>query len=166
MNDARLRLPLAAAALPLVLFLVLPLAGLLLRASGEDILATFLGPEAAPAVALSVTTTLITVLAAVVCAAAVAPMGVVPRAAGYGLLWFAAGCGSALLWAGLNTVAVEAVPTNRAGAVSVFAAFKFAGTAVAPLIWLPVYDSTPAGAFLCAAASLLAIVPLVLPLRR
>ncbi|HTS00280.1 MAG TPA: molybdate ABC transporter permease subunit, partial [Bacteroidota bacterium] len=65
MNDARLRLPLAAAALPLVSFLVLPLAGLLLRASGEDILGTFLGPEAARAVALSVTTTLITVLIAV-----------------------------------------------------------------------------------------------------
>ena len=67
MNDARLRLPLALAALPLVCFLVFPVAGLLLRASGEDILATFLGAQAAQAVTLSVTTTLLTVFIAVVC---------------------------------------------------------------------------------------------------
>jgi len=66
MNDARLRLPLTLAALPLIAFLVLPVAGLLLRASGEDILGTFLGYQAAQAVALSVTTTLTTVVLAVV----------------------------------------------------------------------------------------------------
>jgi hypothetical protein len=87
-------------------------------------------------------------------------MGVVSGSLGYALLWFGAGCGAALLWAGLNTVAVNAVPANRAGAVSVFAAFKFAGTAVAPLAWLPVYSSSPAAAFACAGITLLAIVPL------
>jgi len=66
MNDTRLRLPLVLAALPLICFLVLPLAGLLLRVSAEDILATFLDAQAAQAVALSVTTTLTTVLIAVV----------------------------------------------------------------------------------------------------
>jgi hypothetical protein len=93
-------------------------------------------------------------------------MGVVSGSVAYALLWFGAGCGAALLWAGLNTVAVEAVPANRAGAVSVFAAFKFAGTAVAPLVWLPVYTSSPAAAFACAAITLLAIVPLSEVLSR
>jgi len=99
-------------------------------------------------------------IAACVCSLAVGPMGVVSGSVAYALLWFGAGCGAALLWAGLNTVAVEAVPANRAGAVSVFAAFKFAGTAVAPLVWLPVYTSSPAAAFACAGITLLVIVPL------
>jgi MFS family permease len=55
-------------------------------------------------------------------------------------LWFLAGAGSTLVWAGVNTMAVEAVPDNRAGATSVVSAFKFAGNAAAPLIWLPLYD--------------------------
>ncbi|MFI5048369.1 MAG: MFS transporter [Gaiellales bacterium] len=105
-------------------------------------------------------------IAACVCSLAVGPMGVVSGSVAYALLWFGAGCGAALLWAGLNTVAVEAVPANRAGAVSVFAAFKFAGTAVAPLVWLPVYTSSPAAAFACAAITLLAIVPLSEVLSR
>jgi len=66
MNDFRLRLPLALTALPLVAFLVLPLAGLLLRASGADILATFMGEQAAQAIALSVKTTLTAVCCAVI----------------------------------------------------------------------------------------------------
>jgi predicted MFS family arabinose efflux permease len=70
------------------------------------------------------------------------------------------GAVSALLWAALNTIAVEAVPANRGGAVSLFAAFKFSGTAVAPLAWLPVYDASPGLAFLAAGIVLLAIVPL------
>ena len=102
--------------------------------------------------------------AAVLSAAAggllVAPLGVVPSVLGMALLWFAAGAVSALLWAALNTIAVEAVPANRGGAVSLFAAFKFSGTAVAPLAWLPIYHASPGVAFLCAGVVVLAIVPL------
>ena len=99
-------------------------------------------------------------IAAVGCAAAIAPLGVVPSSAAMALLWFTAGAVSALLWAGLNTIAVEAVPANRSGAVSLFAACKFSGTAVAPLLWVPVYDSAPGVAFAAAGVVLLAIVPL------
>ena len=99
-------------------------------------------------------------LAAIGCAAAVAPLGVAQSVWTMGLLWFAAGAVSALLWAGLNTIAVEAVPANRGGAVSLFAAFKFSGTAVAPLLWLPVYDRSAGLAFVAAALVLLVIVPL------
>ncbi|MGZ4431078.1 MAG: MFS transporter [Gaiellales bacterium] len=101
-------------------------------------------------------------IAAVACAVAVAPLGVARPAWLYGALWVAAGAGSAPLWAGLNTLAIEAVPGNRAGVVSVFAAFKFAGTAVAPLLWLPVYDRSSGVAFVlaaCAAGSIAAIAP-------
>src|SRR5262249_4542853 len=94
-------------------------------------------------------------VSAVGCAVAIAPLGVAGTVGGMALLWFIAGAVSALLWAALNTIAVEAVPANRGGAVSLFAAFKFSGTAVAPLIWLPVYDSSPGLAFLGAAIVLL-----------
>ena len=53
--------------------------------------------------------------------------------------WLAAGAGSAFIWAGLNTLAVQSAPENRGGAISVVGAFKFAGSAVAPLLWLPLY---------------------------
>lgn len=99
-------------------------------------------------------------IAAFGCAAAVAPLGVAPSAIALALLWFLAGALSALLWAGLNTLAVDAVPSNRGGAVSLFAAAKFSGTAVAPLIWLPLYHVEPAAAFLAAAVVLLLIAPL------
>ncbi|HWG83222.1 MAG TPA: MFS transporter [Gaiellales bacterium] len=100
------------------------------------------------------------VLAAIGCAVMIAPLGIAPSVGAMALLWFAAGAVSALLWAALNTIAVEAVPANRGGAVSLFAAFKFSGTAVAPLAWLPVYDASPGMAFLAAGIVLLAIVPL------
>jgi MFS family permease len=99
-------------------------------------------------------------IAAIACAATVAPLGVVSSAWGMAFLWAAGGAASALLWAGLNTISVEAVPANRGGAVSLFAACKFGGTAIAPLFWLPVYDRSEALTFLLAAVVLLAIVPL------
>jgi MFS family permease len=106
------------------------------------------------------------VIAALVCACAVAPLGVARPAAVYAALWLLAGAGSALLWAGLNTVALESVPVNRAGAVSVFAAAKFAGTAVAPLAWLPLYHGSSGEAFLAAGIATATIVPVAVLLRR
>jgi MFS family permease len=99
-------------------------------------------------------------IGAVMCAVAVAPLGVAPSALAMALLWFAGGAASALLWAALNTISVEAVPANRGGAVSLFAACKFAGTAVAPVAWLPVYDTSPGLTFALAGVLLLTIVPL------
>jgi MFS family permease len=81
-------------------------------------------------------------------------------------LWFLAGVGSAFIWAGMNTLVVEAVPSNRAGAVSVVSAFKFAGQAGAPLAWLPLYHVDPELGFAAAAGVALMAGVLVLPLRR
>ena len=81
-------------------------------------------------------------------------------------LWFAAGAGSALIWAGLNTEAVEAVPENRAGATSVFSAFKFAGNAAAPLLWVPIYHVDAAAAFAGAGIMTGAVAVFTLALAR
>jgi MFS family permease len=76
-----------------------------------------------------------------VIAAAVVPLLAVVRSAGaLAAVWTAAGLASALVWAGLNTLMVRAAPRNRAGAVSLVGAFKFAGNAVAPVLLLPLYE--------------------------
>jgi hypothetical protein len=69
------------------------------------------------------------------------------------------------VWAGLNTLAIEAVPGNRAGATSVFSAFKFAGNAAAPLIWLPLYAVDARLAFAGAGMVAALVAGLALPLR-
>ena len=62
------------------------------------------------------------------------------RALELALVFFAVGCASAFVWAGLNTIAVESFPENRAGATSAYSAFKFAGVAIAPLIYVPLFN--------------------------
>ena len=44
---------------------------------------------------------------------------------------------------GLGSLAVEAVPGTRAGATSVYSAFRFAGLALAPVVWLPLFHADP-----------------------
>src|SRR5215207_8177904 len=98
------------------------------------------------------------------CAALVAALGFAPTAAVLGTVWFVIGLGSALVWAGVNVLTVEAVPGNRAGGTSVVSAFKFAGNAVAPVMWLPLYHADPRlgflGAGILAAIAGLFIAPL------
>jgi MFS family permease len=96
-------------------------------------------------------------LGAIVSAVFVAPLGVASSAFSLAALWTLAGAGSALVWAGLNTAAVEAVPSNRSGAVSVFSSFKFLGNAAGPLVWLPLYDRAAGLPFAVAAAVSLTI---------
>jgi MFS family permease len=81
------------------------------------------------------------------------------------VLWFLTGLGSALLWAGVNTLAVEAVPGNRAGGTSVVSAFKFAGNAAAPVMWLPLYHADPRLGFVAAAVMAALTGAFVAPLR-
>jgi MFS family permease len=97
---------------------------------------------------------------ALVCAAMVAALGMAGNATVMAALWLAAGAGSAFIWAGLNTLAVQSAPENRGGAISVVGAFKFAGSAVAPLVWLPLYLAGVELAFAVAggACALIAVV--------
>jgi MFS family permease len=81
----------------------------------------------------------VTVAGALACAVIVPLLGIVGVSGLLAAAWLAAGVGSALIWAGINTLAVRAAPANRAGAVSFIGAWKFAGNAAGPAVWLPLY---------------------------
>jgi len=102
---------------------------------------------------------------AIVCAAMVAVLGVAGNVVTMAAVWLAAGAGSAFIWAGLNTLAVQSAPENRGGAISVVGAFKFAGNAVAPLIWLPLYLEAVELAFGLAGVASAAIALVAVALR-
>ena len=103
---------------------------------------------------------------AAVCAVLVALLGLRAHRGRLAALWFATGLGSALVWAGINTLAVEAVPGNRAGGTSVVSAFKFAGNAAAPVMWLPLYHVDPASGFLGAAVMAALTGAFIAPLSK
>ena len=105
----------------------------------------------------------IAVVGAIGCAVTVPLLGVAGAPAGLAVAWVAAGVGSALLWTGLNTLAVEAAPANRSGAVSFIGAWKFAGNALAPAVWLPLYSVRAGLAFWAAG---LACVGIAAAIRR
>src|SRR3954471_10571912 len=107
----------------------------------------------------------VAVAGAVVWAVLIALLGFAPSVGALAVLWFLTGLGSALVWAGVNTLAVEAVPGNRAGGTSVVSAFKFAGNAAAPVMWLPLYHVAPALGFLGAAVLAGMTGAFVAPLR-
>lgn len=108
-----------------------------------------------------------TVLAgAAICAVAVPLLGVAGSVVWLALAWAVAGAGTALVWAGVNTMSVEAVPGNRAGAISVVSAFRFAGNAIAPVLWLPLYEARASSAFLLAGAGSVALGAIALGLRQ
>ena len=100
---------------------------------------------------------------ALACAAGVLGLGLAPGIWTLALLWFAVGCAATFVWAGLNTMAVENFPENRAGAVSVFSAFKFFGVAVAPLIYIPLLNVGLEAPFIVAMSFSLLVAVLVLP---
>jgi MFS family permease len=102
---------------------------------------------------------------AIVCAAMVAALGAADTVVGMAAVWLAAGAGSAFIWAGLNTLAVQSAPKNRGGAISVVGAFKFAGNAIAPLLWLPLYLDASELAFGVAGVASAAIAIVAVMLR-
>jgi MFS family permease len=103
---------------------------------------------------------------AVVCGIALPLTGIAGSLWGAAAAWTVAGAGSALVWAGLSSMAVEAVPGNRAGATSVYSAFRFTGLAVAPVVWLPLFHADPALPFIAAGALNLLVCPLAVSLGR
>ena len=97
------------------------------------------------------------------CTAGVVGLAVAPSAWSLALVYFGIGCASAFVWAGLNTIAVESFPENRAGATSAYSAFKFAGVAIAPLVYVPLFHVDTRLPFLLAAACSAAVALLVVP---
>ena len=102
---------------------------------------------------------------ALACAGMIAVLGVTESVGALAAAWLATGAGSAFIWAGLNTLAVQSAPGNRGGAISVVGAFKFTGNAVAPLLWLPLYLSGAERAFATAGATCATIALVALALR-
>ncbi len=100
---------------------------------------------------------------AVACTAGVAGLAFAPTVWSLALVYFAVGCASAFVWAGLNTIAVESFPANRAGATSAYSAFKFAGVAVAPLVYVPLFNLDTRAPFLLAAGLSALLAVLVVP---
>jgi MFS family permease len=80
------------------------------------------------------------VFGALASAGAIPLVGLAPTAALLAITWAAAGVASQMVWATVYTLAVDAAPGNRAGAVSIVGACRFAGNAAAPLVWLPLFN--------------------------
>ena len=97
------------------------------------------------------------------CAIGVVALVFAPTAWALALLWLAIGCAATFVWAGLNTIAVESFPENRAGATSAYSAFKFAGLAVAPLVYVPLFHVDTRAPFVLAAGFALLLACLLLP---
>jgi MFS family permease len=100
---------------------------------------------------------------AVACTAGVVGLIFAPTVWGLALVYFAIGCASTFVWAGLNTIAVESFPENRAGATSAYSAFKFAGVAIAPLLYVPLFHVDTRLPFVLAAAFSALLAVLILP---
>ena len=100
---------------------------------------------------------------AVACTAGVLGLAFAPSAWSLALVYVGVGCASAFVWAGLNTIAVESFPENRAGATSAYSAFKFAGVAIAPLVYVPLFHVDTRLPFLLAAACSALLAVLVVP---
>ena len=97
------------------------------------------------------------------CAAGVLGLAFAPTVWSIALVYVAIGCGSAFVWAALNTITVESFPENRAGATSAYSAFKFTGVAIAPLIYVPLFHVDTRAPFLLAAGFSVLLAVLVLP---
>lgn len=98
-----------------------------------------------------------TLTGALLGAVPVALIGVVPWLPVLAVLWAVAGLLAQFLQVGVNALVLTG-EANQAGAVSVVQAFRFVGTAAAPLALTPVYHASPVAAFLLPAV-LLALVP-------
>jgi MFS family permease len=80
-------------------------------------------------------------LGAVGSAGSIPLVGLAPSPALLAVAWALAGVASQMVWATVYALAVDAAPGNRAGAVSIIGAFRFAGNALAPVVWLPLFTA-------------------------
>ena len=90
-------------------------------------------------------------------AVAVPLVGIAPSVGLLAVTWALAGVASQTIWATVYTLAVDAAPANRAGAVSIIGACRFTGNAIAPLVWLPLYHAH-AGLPFAAAGAVMAVL--------
>ena len=91
-------------------------------------------------------------------AALVGTLGLAGSAAGLAALWAAAGAATSLLTVSTNALGLAAAPGNRGGAVSIMSAFRFTGSALAPVLWLPPYHAAAPLGFALPALLVLAVI--------
>jgi MFS family permease len=105
-------------------------------------------------------------------AASVLACGLAGSAGTLAAAWALAGVGSVTMLAGASVLTLSSVPGNVGGATSLTFAFRFSGQALAPVLWLPLYDGAPVAAFAAAAgtavvsAGLLAVLGRAIHARR
>jgi predicted MFS family arabinose efflux permease len=87
------------------------------------------------------------IVAAVGGGTAVATIGFAQSVWQVAAAWAVAGAFMAMLNVALQMLTLTAQPHNRGGAISLVAALRFTGSAVAPLIWLPLFVRSSALAF-------------------
>ncbi|MEW1860501.1 MFS transporter [Streptomyces sp. NBC_00669] len=104
-------------------------------------------------------------VAAVVSAVFVTLCGITGSGVTLALAWLGAGVSASMVTVALQNLTVRAVPGNRSGSLSAVSAFRYSGSAIAPLCWLPIYNSSPSASFVAAGATAL-LAAVALPLVR
>jgi MFS family permease len=80
-----------------------------------------------------------------------APMGLIENPIVLTIVWMIAGALVGFVVINIQHISATAVPDNRGGALSSVLSFRFVGHAVGPLVWVAVFDVSPAWAFAGAA---------------
>jgi MFS family permease len=88
------------------------------------------------------------VIAFLICSALVAAMAGATTALLLAIGWAVAGFTTNFIVVSVQSLAAQALPENRAGAISFVLAHRFLGHAVGALVWFPVFASSGSAAFL------------------
>ena len=81
-----------------------------------------------------------------------------PSAVWLAVLWAIMGGAAVTIGSPLNAFTVTASDVNRAGVISIVGAVRFSGSAIAPVIWIPLYHADHRLAFLLAAVAVLGVI--------
>jgi hypothetical protein len=87
------------------------------------------------------------------------PMGLLTNSIVFAAVWAVAAALIGFVVVNLQHLAAIAVPDNRGGALSSVLSFRFMGHALGPLLWVPIFDVSPAWAF--AGSALLGLATVV-----
>ena len=86
----------------------------------------------------------------------------VSTAGGLVFTWMLGGATAGFIATSFQSLAAVAVTGNRGGGISFVLSHRFLGSAIGPLVWLPVYSNSPASAFLgCASLGVIALVAVI-----
>jgi hypothetical protein len=93
-------------------------------------------------------------------------VGLAPTVGLVAAAWALGGVATQLLLVGVNVLVLRSSPVNRGGSMSLVQAIRFGGGSLAPVVFIPLYAITAAGAFLLAAVVVAVVIPVALPRAR